>query len=111
LPLAEIVEQLVDHELHFANDNSIAMLERFLRHEAWMNPAHDHRDTLGAELVGNLVTTVDVTRHCGDSDKVRLQIKIDGLDVLVCQHHFVLIPGNACRHREQPGEWRVERPV
>src|SRR5580704_15396120 len=38
------------------------MLQSFLRHEARMHAAHGHGYTLGAELVGDFVAAVDVTR-------------------------------------------------
>ena len=109
--LLEIVEQLVDDELDFADDDRIGMLQRFLRHEARVHAAHDHRNAFGAEFVGDLVAAVDVTRHRGDADEIGLQIEIDGLDIFVGQHHFVLVARNAGRDREQARERRVESSV
>ena len=87
------------------------MLQRFLRHEARMHAAHGHGYTLGAELVGDFVAAVDVTRHRGDSDQVRLQIEVDGLNVLVGEHNFVLVARNACGNCEQARERGVQRSI
>ena len=62
-PLFEIIQQLVDHKLDFADNDRIAMPQRFLRHEAWMHAAHDDGHALGTELPGDFVAAVDVTRH------------------------------------------------
>ena len=68
----EIIEQFVDHQFDFADNDSIAMLQCFLRHEAWMHAAHHNGHALGTELVGDFVAAVDVTRHRGNPDEVRL---------------------------------------
>jgi hypothetical protein len=62
--LLEVVKQFVDHKLNLADDDSIAMFERFLGHETWMYTAHDDRDAFGAKLVGDLVSAIDVARNC-----------------------------------------------
>jgi hypothetical protein len=99
-PLFEIIEQFVDHELDFANNDCIAMLQRFLRHEARVHAAHDDGDALGAELVGDFVAAIDVTRHGGNPHEVRLQIEVDRLNVLVREHHFVLVAWDSCGNCE-----------
>ena len=91
----EIVEELVDHEFGLADHHGVAMLERFLRHEARMDAAHDHRHTPRAERIRDLVAAIDVTRHRGDADEVGLKVEIDRLDILVGQNHLVAIS----RHR------------
>ena len=110
-PPFEIVEQLVDDELDLADNDGVAMLERLLRHEARMDAAHDHRHAFGAESIGDLVAAVDVTRHRRNADEIGLQVEIDGLDVLVGEHHLILVARDAGGDRQQTGERRIQRPV
>ena len=87
------------------------MLQRFLRHEARVHAAHDDRHALGAELVGDFIAAIDVTRHRGNPDQVRLQIEVDRLDVLVGEHDFVLVAWNGRGDGEQAGERGIERSI
>jgi hypothetical protein len=52
-----------------------------------------------------------VTRHRGNADEVRLQIEVDGLDVLVCEHRFVLVAWYGCGNRKQSCKGRVQRSI
>src|SRR5262249_53614483 len=100
LPLSDVIEQSIHHKLDFTDDNGIAVLQRFLRHKAWMHTTHDNGDAFGAELVGDLIAAIDVARHGGNTDKVRFQIKIDCLDIFVRKYNFVLVAWNAGCHRK-----------
>ena len=107
----EIVEQLADHQLDFADNDGVGMFECFLRHEARMHTAHDHGHALGAELVGDFVAAVDVARHGGNADHVGLQIEVDRLDILVGEHDFVLVARNDRGNCQQARQRGVKRPV
>ena len=109
--LPQIVEQLVHHQLDFADHHGVGMLQRFLRHETRVHAAHHDRHAFGAELVGDFIATVDVTRHRGNPDQVRLQIEVDRLDVLVGEHDFVLVAWNGRGDGEQAGERGIERSI
>ena len=104
LPLLEIVEELGEDELDFADADGVAVPERFLRHEARMHAPHGHRYPARPEGVGDLVAAVHVARHGGDAHEVRLEVEVDGFDVLVGEHHFVAVAGNSRGHREEAGE-------
>src|SRR5260221_7452116 len=67
------------------------MLQSLLRHEAWVHASHHHRHALDAEPVSDLISAVDVTRHCGNSHQIGLQIEVDRLNVLVGENHLVLV--------------------
>ena len=82
---SEIVEQSIDHKLDFADNDGVAVLKRFLRHEARMHAAHDDGHALGAESVGDFVAAVDVTRHRRNPNQIGFQIEVDVLDVFVGQ--------------------------
>ncbi len=109
--LREVVEQSVDHQFHFADDDRVGVLKRLLRHEARMDAAHHHRHAFGAEAVGDFVTAVDIARHRGNPDHVGLQIEVDRLDIFVGQHDFVLIARNDRGDRQQAGERRIKSAV
>ena len=109
--LPQIVEQLVHHQLDFANHHGVGMLQRFLGHEARVHAAHDDRHAFDAELVGDFIAAIDVTGHRGNSDQVRLQIEVDRLDVLVGEHDFVLVAWNGRGDGEQAGERGIERSI
>ena len=83
------------------------MLQRLLGHEARMHAAHNHGHAPRAECVRDLVAAVDISRHRGNPHQIRLQVEIDGLDVLVGQHDLVLIAGNAGGDGEQARKRRV----
>jgi hypothetical protein len=59
----------------------------------------------------NFITAVDVTRHRGNADKVRFQIEINGFDILIGQHHLILIAWDRGGHRQQSGKRRIERTI
>ena len=100
--LPQIIKEFVDYEFNFADNDRIAMLERLLGHEAGMHPAHHDGYASGAELVGNLISAVDVTGHRGDSDEIGLQVEINGFNVLIGEDHFVLIARNRCGDCHNP---------
>ena len=66
---------------------------------------------LARNSIGDFVAAVDITRHRGNPDQVRLQIEVDRLDVLVGQHHFILVAWDGCGDGEQAGKRRVQRPI
>ena len=107
----QIVEEPVDHEFDLADHHSVAMLEGFLRHEARMDPAHDHRHTPRAVGVRDLIAPIDVTRHRRDADKIGLKVEIDRLDVLVGQNHLVAISRHRRSHGQQPGQRGIEGTI
>ena len=82
----------------------VGVLERFLRHEARVHPAHHHRDAARPEGVGDLVAAVHVAGHRGDADEVGLEIEVDRLDVLVGQHDLVAGRGDGRRDGQEAGE-------
>ena len=111
LALLEIVEKLAQHELDLADHDRVAMRERLLRHEARMHAAHRHRHPARPEGIGDLVAAVHIAGHGGDADEVRLQVEVDGLDVLIGEHHLVAVARNPRGHGEQARQRRVQRPV
>ena len=107
----EIVEELIQHQLHLADDHRVAVLERLLRHEARVHAAHHHRHPARPECIGDLVAAVHVARHGGDADEVGLEIEVDRLDVLVGQHDLVTVARDGAGDGEQARERRVQRPI
>src|SRR5262249_16799024 len=99
-PLSEVIEQSIHHKLNFTDHNGIAVLQRFLRHKAWMHTTHDNGDAFGAELVGDLVAAIDVARHGGNTNNVHIKSKIYFLDIFVRKYNFVLVEWNAGCHRK-----------
>ena len=73
-----------------------------------MYASHHHRYALGAELICDLISTIDVARHRGNSYEIDFQIEVDGLDVLVREHHLVLIARNRCSNGKQTCQRRME---
>ncbi len=109
--MLEVVQELVDHEFDFSDHHGVAMLKRLLRHEARVDAAHHDRGAAGAKPVGDFIAAVDITRHRGNPDEVGLQPEIDGLDVLVRQHHFVSVARDHRGDGEQAGKRRIQRAL
>src|SRR6266404_7564630 len=107
-PLLQVIKQSVDHEFDLTDDDRVAMRQGLLRHEAWVDAPHGHGHAVGAELIGDFITAVDVTRHRGNSHQVGLQIEVDGLDVFVGEHHLVLVFRNGSGDGEQAGEGGIK---
>jgi len=107
----QVVEDLGQDHLRFADAHRVAMRQRLLRHEARMHAAHDDRHATPAELVGDLVAAIDVGGHRGDPDHVAFQVEIDLLDVLIGEDHLVALARDGGGDSEQPGDGRIERAV
>ena len=104
LAALQIIKQLVDHEFDLANHHGVAMLERFLRHEARMDAAHDDRHAARPKRIRDLVAAIDVARHCRDADEIGFEVEVDRLNVLISQNHLVTIPRHCGCHRKQTCE-------
>ena len=110
-PAPEVVEQLVHDQLGLADDHGIAMGQGLARHETGMHAPHDHGNASGAKGIGDIVAAIDIAGHRGNADEVGLQVKVDGLDVLVGEHDLVVFARNAGCNGKQTRERRIKRPI
>src|SRR5262245_23056769 len=103
----QIIKDLRQDEFCLADAHSIAVRQRFFGHEAWVHPAHDDGYTPATIFISDFVTAIHIRRHGRNADKIGLEVKINRLDVLVCEDYLVTVARNSSGDSEKASNRRI----
>jgi len=89
--LFKIIEELTPAPFCLTHDYTIAMGDRFTRHNCGMNPSQNHLGTFFPENRSQLVSPGSDCSHTGDSHQVIVFVRLDLLNLFL--HHIPSISG------------------
>ena len=102
LPLTGLIvlQKLRPGVFGFVDEDDIDLVAQLLRTERGQGAAGDNELAPPPEFRRQFEDSALVNDVPGEADDVGVDVKIDGLDVLIHQHDFVF-PGREARHRRQ----------